>query len=204
MIAYFVPVLLGTSVDTRPTARHEYAVSLIIGACGNHCLAPVPLNHSLLCSFKWAESTGALCKYRPNSIPLFGSGKKSADPDDLLKAFLFANLQDDFFGVTKLAGRESITPIYKKRNVIVPRGQRRGRNLIDRTPRKSKRRRLVECPEPKNSARCQLPALPKAPHYAFSRTSRLSGDIQEFAFDRPLICMINTWSRAPLTGRTCS
>jgi hypothetical protein len=72
-------------------------------------------------------------------------GEKFADPDDLLEALLFADLKDDLLGIRDLIGRESVTPVYKERDIGVPGSEGRGRNLVNRTPRKPKGSRLVEC-----------------------------------------------------------
>jgi hypothetical protein len=76
---------------------------------------------------------------------LVGSREKFADPDDLLEALVFADLKDDLLGVRELVGRESVTPVYKERDIGMPGSKGRGRNLVNRAPRKPKGSRLVEC-----------------------------------------------------------
>ena len=76
---------------------------------------------------------------------LLGIGEKFADPNDLLEALLFADLNDDLLGARKLVGREAVAPVYKQRDIVVPGSERRGRNLVDRSPRKAKRSGLAKC-----------------------------------------------------------
>jgi hypothetical protein len=75
---------------------------------------------------------------------LHRSGEKFTDPDNLLEAFLLADLKNDLLGITKLVRRESIAPVYEERNVVFPSNERRSWNFVDGTPRKSKRSRLAE------------------------------------------------------------
>jgi hypothetical protein len=103
------------------------------------------LNDSSLYNFGFSVSTGALGEDGLKLVVLLGGGEKLADPDNLLEALLFADLKDDLLGVTKLVGWESVTPVYKERNVVFPGSDRRGRNLIDWPPRKPKGSRLIEC-----------------------------------------------------------
>ena len=71
-------------------------------------------------------------------------GKKLSDPDDLLEALLLADLKHDLFGITKPVGRKPVTPVYKERDVVVPGSQRRGWNLVNRSPRESEGCGLIE------------------------------------------------------------
>jgi hypothetical protein len=71
--------------------------------------------------------------------------KKFADPDNLLEPLIFADLKYDFLGAGKLVGREPVTPINKERNIAVPGSEGRSRDLVNRTPRKPKGSRFVEC-----------------------------------------------------------
>ena len=75
---------------------------------------------------------------------LHRSGEKFTDPDNLLEAFLLADLKNDLLGITKLVRRESIAPVYEERNVVFPSNERRSWNFVDGTPRKSKRSRFAE------------------------------------------------------------
>jgi hypothetical protein len=108
------------------------------------------LNDSALSNFGFSVSTVALCKDGLELLALLGSGKESADPDNLLEALLFANLQDDFFRVTKLAGRELVTPVDKKRNVGVPGFARKGSEPYRQAPKKVQTARFGRTREPKN------------------------------------------------------
>jgi hypothetical protein len=108
-------------------------------------LTAVPPKSSSLSRFSFSVSTLALREYRIKLIALLRIGKKLTDPDDLLETLLFADLKHDLLGVTKLVGRELVTPVYKERNVIVPGGKRRGRNFFDGSPRKAKGSRLAKC-----------------------------------------------------------
>ena len=73
------------------------------------------------------------------------SDRSRANPNDLLKTLIFADFEDDLLGVTELVRGKPVTKVGKPGNILVPRRERWPRNLIDRSPRKSKRSRLVEC-----------------------------------------------------------
>jgi hypothetical protein len=76
---------------------------------------------------------------------LLRSRKKLTDPDDLLKALIFADLKNNFLGTGKLVGRQPITSVDKQRDIVVPGSKGRGRNLLNGTPRKPKWSPCVEC-----------------------------------------------------------
>jgi hypothetical protein len=108
MITYRVPMLLRTGFESRPIARHEYAVeSLIIRDYGNRSLAAVPAEGTSLSRLSFSISTVSLFKYVFEHRVLLRIGEKFADPDDLLEPFISADLKDDLLGARKLAaGRD--------------------------------------------------------------------------------------------------
>jgi hypothetical protein len=69
-------------------------------------LVTVPVNDFSLCNICFSISTGALRDDGPEFIVLLRSGEKFTDQNDLLEAFLLADLKADLLGVTKLVGRE--------------------------------------------------------------------------------------------------
>src|SRR5262249_42310874 len=97
-----------------------------------------------LALFSFSVSTHTLCKDGLKHTVLLRTRDKFANPDDLLESLISADLNDDFLGITKLVGRETVLPVYKKSNVAVPCNGRRSRNLVDGAPRKSERSRLVD------------------------------------------------------------
>jgi hypothetical protein len=99
----------------------------------------------LLVFLSFSVSTGGVCKDGLQDRVLLRSREKFADPDDLLESLIFADLKDDLFGARELLRREAVTPVYKKRDIGVPGSERRSRHLVERSPRKSKGSRFVEC-----------------------------------------------------------
>jgi hypothetical protein len=70
------------------------------------------VNDSSLCNFGLSVSTGALCKDSSKLIALLSSGQRFAEPDNLLKTLLFADLKDDLLDVTKLVEWKSVASVY--------------------------------------------------------------------------------------------
>jgi hypothetical protein len=52
-------------------------------------------------------------------VVLLRGGKKPADPNNLLKTFIFADFEDDLLRVTKLPWREPVTKVNKLSNVAM-------------------------------------------------------------------------------------
>jgi hypothetical protein len=108
-------------------------------------LAAVPAERFSLSNLSFSVSTVSLFKYVFEHHVLLRIREEFADPDDLLKPLIFADLKNDLFGASKLAGRKPITPVNKKRNIVVPSSVGRGWNLVNGTPRKPKGSRFVQC-----------------------------------------------------------
>jgi hypothetical protein len=61
-----------------------------------------------------------------------------------LEPLIFADLKNDLLGARELVEREPVMPVNEERDIVVTSGEGRSRNLVDRTPRKSERCRLIE------------------------------------------------------------